>query len=222
MQPSRQRPNDQRRAWSRAWTIAVIAGLGLACSTDTRYRTLSFFFDGVPDPNAPAPAPDASAADSSGRAVAAAPGAADAPAKPRVVVVHGPVAAEQCTACHPFSRSDSRGSIQGVSIFGAGGNILNKPIHDLCVQCHDRFAPPAAAAAGQWLHGPVGAGACTFCHEHHRSLYPALLRAERPADLCVRCHDVDRLVADVEHMPPEEAGCTECHDPHRGDSRLLL
>src|SRR5256885_1697885 len=78
-----------------ATLIAVIVFTECGCSNDSRYRTLSFFFDGVPNPHAPAGS-------------AAARGEKDefAPNAPIVkVYVHKPYAdgmadSSKCAVCH--------------------------------------------------------------------------------------------------------------------------
>lgn len=200
-----------------------IIGLGLGCSPARHYRTLSFFLDGVPDPNAPV-------------AVAAAepdgPSPSGRPSRPQRIgpggSVHKPVLQRDCGACHQYSVDKPGTAARGTSLlttYRTGGNKSNlaQPIRLLCVGCHTAYGPETAVAEGLWLHGPVGAGACTFCHEQHDSPYRKLLRAPKPRELCLQCHMETDLRANDEHPELEDIDdCIDCHDPHRGDSRFLL
>jgi predicted CXXCH cytochrome family protein len=78
--------------------------------------------------------------------------------------------------------------------------------------------------AGEWVHGPVGVGACTVCHtaiegEDHKFAFPA----ERE-ELCFACHEDSRdyMMKSVLHTPVAEGNCTGCHDPHSTAYRFSL
>ncbi len=88
-----------------------------------------------------------------------------------------------CTICH-----------QGDA--GKGKAVLNRPVSDLCVQCHqDRKAAgehqvdviPVMKVEKLPLSG--GKMTCITCHDPHRNRYGKMLRV-RPRDLCSVCHTV--------------------------------
>jgi len=91
--------------------VCLVAALTMACSSATRHRVLTFFFDGVPPPT---PAPAAESSQHSAQAAAAAPRSIG-------YTEHGPYAARLCNACHE----------------AAATNILVAPAEDLCLKCHD-------------------------------------------------------------------------------------
>ena len=66
-------------------------------------------------------------------------------------------------------------------------------------------------------HPPFAAKACDSCHDKART--NALVAP--PAELCVRCHEVDAGVKYV-HGPLASGGCLVCHDPHSSRYASLL
>ncbi len=77
---------------------------------------------------------------------------------------------------------------------------------------------------GQWIHGPVGVGACTVCHnpvdgEDHEFRFAA-----EKQDLCFACHERSRdmMLLAHQHTPVVEGNCTGCHDPHGSEYRFTL
>jgi predicted CXXCH cytochrome family protein len=84
---------------------------------------------------------------------------------------------------------------------------------DVCHSCHER------KDAARFLHGPVGAGMCSYCHRPHGSEEKALL-AQPVKSLCVSCHDQP---SSGEHLR-RSAGrkCEECHDPHGSEKKYFL
>lgn len=178
---------------------ALFAGCG---DPVTKYRVLSFFFDGVPvppelateDPNATTQPADANS-----------PGAvaSRAAALRAETLYHVPYKNRQCVKCHAKTGS------------------FEVPVNrDICRGCHlMHYDVPA----DDWLHGPLVVGKCSMCHLSHQSKYTGLLvRAE--IDLCLDCHDRAATLAKPYHA---EAGtgaktCGACHDPHSAGNRLLL
>jgi len=103
----------------------------------------------------------------------------------------------KCAACHP----DDRKSFQ-----------VAHPRDALCYQCHDR------KDAKKEVHGPLGSGDCTTCHDPHGSPHRALTSAS-PEVLCGTCHD---HTSSRKHMKQSRGkGCTTCHDPHASDKAFL-
>jgi predicted CXXCH cytochrome family protein len=78
----------------------------------------------------------------------------------------------------------------------------------LCASCH------LDLTEHEYVHGPVEAGLCTFCHSAHETPYPQQMKFP-PEALCVSCHDdlVPEGVKTV-HGPVGQGLCTSCHDPH--------
>lgn len=146
------------------------------CSIERNYATLSFFFDGVPNPEAKARAAALLTADMRASATYTLhkPFAeeqcaechtgklkitdrdsqmcmkchADAPTK--YVKMHGPVAAAACLWCHSPHES-------------AEAHLLRKPARQVCAQCHDQTLLSAERV-------PAHADAqvsCLDCHNGH-------------------------------------------------------
>lgn len=158
----------------------MLAGAAAAawsgCSVKKHYRLLSFFFDGVPDPNAPR--------------MSVLPGSSvpgnlrDSP----TYSVHPPFAEEKCGDCHV-----SRFAIEAMDA-------------SVCLKCHPGAAKeyphmhgPVAATACLWCHAPHESAyshlfkgearrVCTECHDS------SLLSTDRvpahadPARDCLGCH----------------------------------
>lgn len=176
--------------------LLLMAGM-LACAPAPRYRVLSFFFDGVPDPDAPTTSTQVTHR----RRPYALP---HRPARPITVPAalpyvsqHKPYAERQCDGCHDLT----------------SGNESMTAGMGLCDRCHEE-----QRVRERWSHGPINLGMCTPCHKAHESPYPHLLEEPLPA-LCQRCHEdsMDRIPK--YHEVPELGQCTRCHDPHT--SKLL-
>lgn len=92
------------------------------------------------------------------------------------------------------------------------GYTLRGPKDAVCYRCHGR------QDGGKNVHGPLGNGECTACHDPHGSMNAALTLA-RPESLCVTCHEQD---SSARHMKESRGRrCTECHDPHSSDKTFL-
>lgn len=99
---------------------------------------------------------------------------------------------------------------------GGRSRQTKKPIPQLCYDCHDDYGDRK-----KYLHGPVAAGACLFCHEPHSSIYVHLQKVSQPR-LCTRCHDTEDYMASETHPDASGRLCTECHDPHAGSRQMFL
>lgn len=112
---------------------------------------------------------------------------------PQVVdyaLLHAPVAAGECSACHnPHSKAKSK-------YIKETGTLI-------CSSCH----PPVFAEGDTVFHGEINQGTnkCQACHTQHGSQYPRLLRGNYSTDyfndyqssayeLCFRCHKIDLLL----------------------------
>jgi predicted CXXCH cytochrome family protein len=126
----------------------IIVGLILfGCSKDIQYKTLTFFFDGVPDNYIASGKKDTLLlVDTSKQQVSL----LKAPETNRFI--HPPYGEKGCSNCHVD-----------------GGFTMPQP--KLCYQCHDDFAKKYT-----YLHGPVAGGYCTSCHHPHMGEKKLLLR----------------------------------------------
>lgn len=105
--------------------------------------------------------------------------------------------AGKCASCH-----DRAGT----------GYAVRAPKDALCYRCHKR------QDGGKNIHGPLGGGECTACHDPHGSMNAALV-LDRPDALCGGCHDQE---SSSRHMKESRGRrCTECHDPHSSDKAFL-
>jgi len=174
-----------------------------ACEQLVSYEVRSWLFDGVPPPEGtvetglPGDPTGPDSAEGTRRR---------APTGP--VSQHKPWVEQKCRACHNVS---ARPGDAGRFMTRASGAAL-------CLSCHRGFPEDRV-----FVHGPVAAGACIFCHVPHYSEHKALLISE-PSHICERCHDRSGLAQTVAHREAEQAraSCTECHDPHGGGDRFFL
>ena len=178
--PNKLRWKAQRAVGRRVAVTAALVGAGLAglswtgCTvTKSNYRTLSRFFDGVPDP---------------GVTVAADGTEIVGGQKVPSLSIHEPYAKEQCSSCHNTGVRLSRDS-----------SSLCLSCHDKVQTEHVQMHGPVAAGACMWCHSPhespykhlmrdADRKVCTLCHT------PSLLDAERvpahasPDASCLECH----------------------------------
>ena len=173
-------------AFSLIWLIS-------ACS----YKTLSVFFDGVPNPADPL--------------IIASNYTSNPTESDRIIEVnamkagpdmnyHMPYLDKACTACHDENL--------------IGKFILPEP--DLCYQCHVDFKTTYAV-----LHVPVEMGECTSCHSPHMAEARKLL-LKAGQKLCLGCHDGGDVMKLESHDGIGETDCIECHNPHGGSESNLL
>jgi predicted CXXCH cytochrome family protein len=165
-----------------ASVLGLIAWPGCTVTKDN-YKTLSFFFDGVPDPSAPGNTVDPLTGE----------------IRAAVMVAHDPFAKEQCDECHKgklrMSRNDSAP----------------------CLRCH-----ADQPNAHKYMHGPVAAGACLWCHNPHESAQPHLMR-DSDRKVCGQCHTKEFFEgSSVEAHLDAARACQECHTGHGSDSRFML
>lgn len=157
--------------------LVIAAWMG--CSIEKNYATLSFFFDGVPNPEAKARASAASGVTANMRSSA-------------TYTLHKPFAGDQCIECHESQlKITSRDSgiclkchkdeptryprMHGPVAAGAclwchaphesaEAHLLRKPAREVCAQCHDRtllsseFVPEHAGDSDR---------SCLDCHSGH-------------------------------------------------------
>jgi predicted CXXCH cytochrome family protein len=143
-------------------------------------------------------------------------------------VVHAPLQMG-CKTCHDQLDASSVPHKSG----GKAPKGLSAEAPALCVTCHE-----SKLFEGKLVHGPVGAGMCTGCHDPHSSANVGLLTKE-PAALCLDCHgDVKKKPHVIvgfssrghplgdekkakEVADPLRTGkpfyCAACHEPHRSE-----
>jgi len=177
-------------------SITILAFL-VGCSPAERYRVLSVFFDGVPDPNKKEARPEIPPGfDTTRQADSARTRKTQEPK----FFFHEPYRARECGDCHSTT----------------GGNRLVMEQPDLCYQCHDDFSETYSH-----LHGPVAGGYCTGCHHPHMAEYPKMLK-RKGQDLCLYCHEKSDVFANDVHDGIDDSDCTDCHDPHGGEDRFMI
>ncbi len=176
----RHRPGSAFPEW-----VKVVTGLAVffslmsfffGCTPRQRYQTLSFIFDGVPNPDEKPPERQARLGE-----IAAAQSAK------RTYKEHGPYGAKMCHACHDRST-----------------NALIMPVQKLCVNCHNLqlnkkyIHGPVAAGGCKVCHEPHGSSFpfllvaapqkfCFYCHnEKDVARNPV---HQGVAEECTQCHD---------------------------------
>lgn len=167
------------------------------CVTTKNYKTLSFLFDGVPNPSKTADNQDNDSLLNHDTTLFA----QNTTQKASVQTsVHPPYQDKQCNSCHDQSTM---------------GKLIKSP-PDLCYQCHEDFSDKYKV-----IHGPVGGGQCTQCHNPHMSANKELLIRTNQS-LCLHCHDSKQVLETEAHLAIKDADCTTCHNPHGGDDRNFL
>jgi predicted CXXCH cytochrome family protein len=178
--------------------IVLPAMIFEACTSPKYYKTMSVFIDGVPNPTPSAVAVQKDTA--AGNSGHAADGRKNVGKTAGQMTVHPPYKQKKCEACH------DRGDM---------GKTLNRHANT-CYQCHDDFSKQFNR-----LHGPVGAGYCSVCHNPHYSDNAKLLK--RPGQqLCLYCHNATELERVEIHRMVGDGKCTECHNPHGGSDGTFL
>jgi predicted CXXCH cytochrome family protein len=164
---------------------AIAAALWSGCSIEKHHGILSFFFDGVPNPDQ---WQHATAAE---RQVAM--------RQSPTYTIHQPFAEDRCSDCH------------------TGFQIARTADSKLCMNCHQ-----GKTDEHRFMHGPVAATACLWCHAPHESAFPALLK-NSPRDVCIQCHTPAMLETSTvpEHADPT-SNCISCHSGHGGEVRFFL
>jgi predicted CXXCH cytochrome family protein len=195
------RPTSHARVRRVRWRVALVASMligGLliwtGCSVEKHYEILSFFFDGVPNPNTGAlsgRAPGASGRGGTGLAI---------------VSAHSAYVEHRCDECH-----------RGAGQFGLVAEGFGTLDAGVCVNCHTDLLDQYEV-----IHGPVAAVACLWCHRPHESPYEHLLAKPAP-ELCIQCHSLGVMDSPPipEHMDLERS-CLDCHIGHGSDNRYLL
>jgi predicted CXXCH cytochrome family protein len=85
-------------------------------------------------------------------------------------------------------------------------------------KCHDDIGKK------EFIHGPVGAGICTVCHNKVEGKDHQFVFSAEKDELCFACHEPSRdmMLENHLHTPVSEGNCVGCHDPHQSDFRYTL
>jgi predicted CXXCH cytochrome family protein len=173
--------------------VPVLAIFVLGCSP----RTLSVFFDGVPNPADTIPVFADNEQNISGVPAGQTAATGETDVK---YYFHSPYQEKECTSCHKPN-----------SI----GQLIEQP-PALCFQCHEDFS-----TTFKNLHAPVEMGECLTCHKPHMADNRFLL-IETVGQLCFECHDQDEISRQEQHEHIKDNRCTDCHNPHGSDDQYLL
>jgi len=202
----RQKPKAGNRSWLYAHTqdghprptsiglmLLVFFGIFVvSCDEVERYKTLTFFFDGVP------PLGQEELINSNFQE--------STQTRPKQLwYVHEPQ--KDCTLCHG-KRKQQRGFSLQVR--------LTAPVPKLCYGCHADYTVSAS-----FVHGPVAIGQCLFCHNPHKSKIEHLLKEPEPK-LCYLCHDINTVELIPAHFTNQQFACTGCHNAHASPVKALL
>jgi predicted CXXCH cytochrome family protein len=177
------------------WVGLLGATLIFGCSAEKRYRALSTFFDGVPDPNATVRAnPTALLGTPIG----------NQQTSTAKAYQHKPFAEKRCADCHTTNNTQLVSTQADLCVkchqpelhqyakmhgpVTAGKclwchephesdqpKLLKVTASDLCLQCHDRslLSPKVVDHANEQAN-------CLVCHSGHGSPKPGMLRADNP------------------------------------------
>lgn len=178
--------------------LVIVAG----CDRESRYKVLTFFFEGVPplDGEKDAAGSGVTTTDESLQSVVGEKPVSRVSKQSRKVK-HKPV--KNCNKCH-------------MGGMNSGQRKLIMPMPDLCYSCHTNYHE-----ADGYVHGPIAVGDCIFCHDPHGSKYVHLLKAPQPK-LCEQCHIPEYMEFISGHETMPDTICTDCHDPHVSSMKKLL
>ena len=178
------------------YTAVALMSL-VACSPASRYKILSVFFDGVPNPDKETTVVQDSLQLANTNISNARRNLITKP----TYVFHPPYRDKDCDDCHERS----------------GSNRLLEPQPELCYDCHDDFSEEFT-----YQHGPVASGNCTACHNPHLAKNEKLLKRTGQL-ICLYCHESKQVFANEEHEDLDETDeCTDCHSPHGGEDKFFL
>lgn len=166
-----------------------------SCSPEAGRKTLNFFFDGVPSKEVAEQSNDVDSLIKIDSALTN----LNVPEKSQIIY-HIPYLEKECASCHDQTSM---------------GNLV-MPQPRLCYQCHENFEQIYNV-----VHGPVGGGYCTECHQPHYTKEKYLLRLSGQ-ELCFQCHVTGVTFNTTIHEGIEDTNCTECHNPHGGEDSLMF
>lgn len=126
---------------------------------------------------------------------------------------HFPSSAMLCRTCHQSTKDAKQLSVP------------TGKVETLCFDCHVNNKKWTSMTH---IHGPVGTGDCTICHDPHGSGNEFQLWADGKGKLCVVCHEEMKKYLDpgqrsfVVHGIMNAKGCGACHSPHATNYRFQL
>ncbi len=184
--------------------------VAIGCSPERKHKVLSFFFDGVPDPNAPVET-GLTTTDAEGKTV---------PMRP-IISRHKPYAEGKCDSCHAGSSGAMEPTAVGSSQcgnchkdVGAQYKYVHGPVASgECLWCHD-----AHEARYEHLMKDDIATVCGQCHDLNLLNADVPAHAQPSAEDCTTCHgghggpDVAMLKMPRSAMP----GMAPSTQPDRG------
>jgi predicted CXXCH cytochrome family protein len=174
-------------------TLLVFFGVFIiSCDEVEHYKTLTFFFDGVPPLGQ----------EGLQKELVNSNFQESTQTRPKQLwYVHG--SKKDCDFCH--ERLWEFGRVEFVKL-----------LPELCYHCHTDYTVSAA-----FVHGPVAVGQCLFCHEHSKSKNEHLLKEPEPK-LCYQCHDISTIELIPAHFTNQQFACTGCHNAHVSPVKALL
>lgn len=101
--------------------------------------------------------------------------------------------------------------MMSIGIAAAAEGAEPTPASCVTAKCHEKMGKAS------FVHVPVAAGMCTFCHNQPNPAKHAFKDAQKGADLCYMCHPRKDTKA-VVHAPVKAGQCSFCHDPHQSQT----
>lgn len=167
----------------------------ISCNPNKNYQTLSFFFDGVPNPTLNSDLNDTTKTETESFKIRNL-----KMDKETEKYIHKGYKKNECGCCHDVDH--------------AYRLIERQP--KLCYKCHENFKNQY-----KYLHGPVAAGYCTACHHPHQSSNEKILVIEIEK-LCIHCHEPGDVSQNPTHKNLGNVNCISCHNSHGGETFNML
>lgn len=177
-------------------TILITGIFVISCTPQEKFIILSFFFDGVPEPEIQ----ELTSIQDSIKESASINQIAVSSKKESTIIFHEPYKNKNCTNCHA---ENSMGDIKETQ-------------PGLCYNCHNNFDQIYSN-----LHGPIQNGYCTVCHHPHKAKNKNLL-VSKGQNICFTCHDITAVNENNIHVNIEDLNCINCHNPHGGENKYNL
>ncbi|MBU0663279.1 MAG: hypothetical protein KJ990_01905 [Proteobacteria bacterium] len=201
--------------------IFFLTAFLIGCEPQTRHKTLTFFFTGVPPIDEPVPIEKTKEQPVTPPAEIL---KKPTPVAPNPLFSHPVWAAGTCTPCHASTGSFRAPGVKKSSpdVFKTGAGMPGKltlATNKICTQCHKDKTPKRALSDNLWLHNSTAKGDCMACHDPHQSKNKNILR-QAPSILCLSCHKEGQFLTKPVHQKKEE--CLSCHNPHMGIDKNLL